>query len=90
MWERYDVRRVGNGQKTFHHPTVGTMTLSHEVLEINGTGGARVTVYSAEPGSPDHDAVVLLDLHGADALDGTNSTNATNGRAVRKGADAGS
>ena len=69
MWERYDVRRVGNGQKTFQHPDVGTMTLSHEVMEINRTGGARVVVYSAEPGSPDHDAMVLLDMKGAGALD---------------------
>ena len=68
MWERYDVRRVGNGQKTFLHPTVGTMTLSHEVMEINHTGGGRLVVYSAEPGTPDHDAMVLLDMEGAAAL----------------------
>ena len=67
MWERYDVRRVGNGQKTFLHPEVGTMTLSHEVMEINKTGGGRLVVYSAEPDSPDYDAMVLLDMHGADA-----------------------
>ncbi|NUR57388.1 MAG: transcriptional regulator, partial [Catenulispora sp.] len=84
MWERYDVRRVGNGQKTFRHPAVGTMTLSHEVLEINGTDGARVTVYSAEPGSPDHDAVVLLDLQGADELDRASRQGA------RKAAETGS
>ncbi|MEY9932696.1 transcriptional regulator with XRE-family HTH domain [Catenulispora sp. GP43] len=62
MWERYDVRRVGNGQKTFLHPAVGTMTLSHEVMEINHTGGGRIVVYSAEPGTPDYDAMVLLDM----------------------------
>lgn len=71
MWERYDVRRVGNGQKTYLHPEVGTMTLSHEVMEINRTGGARVVVYSAEPGTADHDAMVLLDMKGAGALDAT-------------------
>jgi MmyB-like transcription regulator ligand binding domain len=37
MWERYDVGTVGPGQKTFRHPVVGTITLSHEVLQINGT-----------------------------------------------------
>ena len=68
MWERYDVRRVGNGQKTFRHPEVGTLTLSHEVMEINRTGGGRFVVYSAEPGTPDHDAVVLLVMQGAEAL----------------------
>jgi hypothetical protein len=62
MWERYDVRRVGFGKKTYLHPEVGTMTLSHEVMEVNRTIGQRVVVYSAEPGTPDHDAMVLLDL----------------------------
>jgi transcriptional regulator with XRE-family HTH domain len=71
MWERYDVRRVGNGQKTFLHPDVGTMTLSHEVMEINRTDGGRVVVYTAEPGTPDYDAMVLLDMKGAGALDAT-------------------
>ena len=75
MWERYDVRRVGNGQKTFLHPTVGTMTLSHEVMEINHTGGGRLVVYSAEPGTPDHDAMVLLDMEAAAALAGASKNS---------------
>ena len=69
MWERYDVRKVGYGQKTFMHPDVGTITLSHEVLEVIRTQDLRTVVYSAEPGTPDHDAIVLLDLKGAGALD---------------------
>lgn len=69
MWERYDVRRVGYGQKTFLHPEVGPMTLSHEIMEVNRTEGLRIVVYSADPGTPDHDAMVLLDLKGAGALD---------------------
>ena len=64
MWERYDVRTVGPGQKTFRHPVVGTMTLAHEVLQINGTSGQRATIYLAEPGTPDHDKMQLLDLAG--------------------------
>ena len=68
MWERYDVRRVGYGQKTFIHPEVGTFTLAHEVMEINRTDGQRLVVYSAEPGSADHDAMVLLDMKGAGSL----------------------
>jgi transcriptional regulator with XRE-family HTH domain len=67
MWERYDVRRVGYGQKTFRHPEVGTLTLAHEVMEINRTDGQRMVVYTAEPGSPDHDAMVLLDMKGSGA-----------------------
>jgi transcriptional regulator with XRE-family HTH domain len=67
LWERYEVRRVGNGQKSYRHPDVGPVTLDHEVLELNRTDGQRLVVYMAVPGSADHDAMVLLDL----ALDGT-------------------
>jgi MmyB-like transcription regulator ligand binding domain len=62
IWERYDVRTVGPGQKTFRHPVVGTMTLAHEVMQLNGTSGQRATIYLAEPGTPDHDKMQLLDL----------------------------
>jgi transcriptional regulator with XRE-family HTH domain len=68
MWERYDVRKVGNGEKTFLNPELGRMTLSHEVLEVVRTQQQRLVVYSAEPGTPDHDAIVLLDMKGAGAL----------------------
>ena len=43
------------------------MTLSHEVLEVVRTQDQRLVVYSAEPGTPDHDAIVLLDMKGAEA-----------------------
>ena len=68
MWERYDVRKVGYGQKTFLHPEIGRMTLSHEVLEVVRTQDQRLVVYSAEPGTSDHDAIVLLDMKGTGAL----------------------
>jgi hypothetical protein len=38
------------------------MTLTHETLELNRSDGQRVVIYLATPGSPDHDAMVLLDL----------------------------
>jgi hypothetical protein len=38
------------------------MTLAHEVMQINGTSGQRATIYLAEPGTPDHDKMQLLDL----------------------------
>ena len=62
LWDRYEVRRAGAEEKIFEHPEVGPVTLTHEVLDINGTGGHRIVVYVAVPGSPDHDAMVLLDL----------------------------
>lgn len=68
MWERYDVRKVGDGEKTFLNPELGRITLTHEVLEVVRTQQQRLVVYSAEPGTPDHDAIVLLDMKGAGAL----------------------
>jgi len=68
MWGRYEVRRAGDGEKVFRHPAVGTMTLSHEMLDLAGTGGQRLIVYMAPPGTPDHDAIVLLDRADTTAL----------------------
>jgi hypothetical protein len=62
MWERYEVGRVGYGEKIFRHPAVGTMSLNHEVLELNGTDGQRIVTYLAKPDTADHDALVLLDM----------------------------
>lgn len=62
MWERYDVKMVTGGVKRFRHPVVGDMTLGYESMELTDTGGHRMVVYHATPGTPDHDAMVLLDL----------------------------
>ncbi|MFF0307822.1 helix-turn-helix transcriptional regulator [Streptosporangium sp. NPDC004379] len=62
LWERYEVHTIGDGTKTLRHPEVGTMTLSHEGLSLNRAQGQRLVVYMAPPGSPDHDAMTLLDL----------------------------
>jgi MmyB-like transcription regulator ligand binding domain len=70
LWARYEVRRVGDGEKVFRHPIVGTLTLTHENLELNHAGGQRLIVFMAEPGTPDHDATLLLDQAGQDGQDG--------------------
>ena len=63
LWERYDVTgRSAARAKTFHHPQVGTITLSFQGMQLEGTPGQRLGVYVAEPGTPDYDAMVLLDL----------------------------
>ncbi|MFC8626879.1 helix-turn-helix transcriptional regulator [Streptomyces anulatus] len=61
LWERYDVVGRKKSDKTFHHPIVGTLTLSYQSLQIEGSVGHRLGAYTAEPGSPDHDAMILLD-----------------------------
>jgi len=62
-WERYDVtRRTAPQKKTFHHPHVGTITLSFQGMQLEGTPGQRLGAYVAEPGTPDYDAMILLDI----------------------------
>lgn len=61
------MRRAGDGEKVFRHPVVGTLTLAHEILDLNRADGQRLVVYMAAPGTPDHDAMVLLDRAGLDA-----------------------
>ena len=35
---------MGDGEKVFRHPVVGTMTLAHESLELTRTDGQRLVV----------------------------------------------
>ncbi len=55
------MRSRTNGRKDFTHPTTGTMTLTYEAYEVARTDGHRLIVYQAEPGTPDHDAMLLLE-----------------------------
>lgn len=77
LWERYEVRAVAYGQKTFQHPEVGTLTLDHETLTVNRADGQRLVVFLAEPGSPDHDAMALLDIAGQQAAHGAGPAGAS-------------
>ncbi|MFJ2092678.1 helix-turn-helix transcriptional regulator [Streptomyces sp. NPDC087901] len=62
LWERYEVIGRKKIEKTFHHPQVGELTLSGQSMHLDGTPGQRLGAYTAEPGSPDHDAMLLLDM----------------------------
>jgi transcriptional regulator with XRE-family HTH domain len=73
MWDRYEVRTKGGGQKVFQHPVVGGMTLSYETMALANTDGQRLVVYLAPDPSPDHDAMVLLDLAEAEPDAGAGS-----------------
>ncbi|MER7687267.1 helix-turn-helix transcriptional regulator [Streptomyces sp. NPDC097610] len=66
LWERYDVRLHTHGSKTFHHPDVGDLTPGYQKMLLEGTHQQRLVVYYAEPGTPDHDKLVLLDMAGAE------------------------
>ncbi|MEH0580245.1 helix-turn-helix transcriptional regulator [Streptomyces sp. B21-108] len=62
LWERYDIRGHANGRKTYNHPEVGTLTLAYQSMQLEGTPGHRLVTYYAEPGTPEHDTLVLLDM----------------------------
>ncbi|WP_030179809.1 helix-turn-helix transcriptional regulator [Streptomyces sp. NRRL S-813] len=60
--ERHDVRAHRPGTKHFHHPQVGDLTLGYQSMPLENTPGHRLVVYYADTTSPDHDAMVLLDM----------------------------
>jgi transcriptional regulator with XRE-family HTH domain len=59
-WGAHDVRTHGAGVKHFHHGVVGDLTLAYESLDLVAEPGLRMTLYSAEPGSPTAHALTLL------------------------------
>jgi hypothetical protein len=61
LWQRYAIQPFAQPTKTLNHPEVGTFTLSYQSMQVEGTPGHRLVIYHAEPGTPDHDAMVLLD-----------------------------
>ncbi|GGN48962.1 DNA-binding protein [Streptomyces albiflavescens] len=61
LWEQYDVKGNTSGRKTFHHPQVGEVTFGYQVMELEGARGHRLVAYHAEPGTPEYDAMLLLD-----------------------------
>jgi transcriptional regulator with XRE-family HTH domain len=60
QWQRHDVRQRRGEAKPFRHPQVGEFAFTYEVLHL--ADGQRMTVYQAEPGTHDHDAMTLLSM----------------------------
>jgi MmyB-like transcription regulator ligand binding domain len=46
--------------KRLHHPVVGDLELTYEVLELPADPGLTMCVHSAEPGSPSDDGLKAL------------------------------
>ena len=61
-WAAHDVRIHHNGAKQFHHPVVGDLELGYCTLALPAEDAAdlRLTIYTAEPGTPSDDALKLL------------------------------
>ncbi len=59
-WAAHDVRLHRTGIKSFHHPVVGDLHLSYEVMELPADPGLSLIAFTAEAGSPADDALKLL------------------------------
>ncbi|GAA2069603.1 helix-turn-helix transcriptional regulator [Microbacterium hatanonis] len=66
LWAAHNVRSHGSGQKRFHHPVVGDLTLVYEELAITAEPGQVLLIYSAEPGSSSAERLRLLASWAAD------------------------
>lgn len=74
LWERYDIGTHTHGSKRFTHPEVGQITLRYQTMQLDGTDGHSLVVFLAEPGTPDHDALILLDRLGHEAAEASTET----------------
>jgi transcriptional regulator with XRE-family HTH domain len=52
-WETHDVTQKGHGLKRYDHPAVGGLTLHYEALLLADDGDQLLTIYAAEPDTPD-------------------------------------
>jgi hypothetical protein len=59
-WAAHNVRLHRSGVKRLYHPLVGDLTLAYESMDLTADQGLRLNAYSAEPGSPDQDALNLI------------------------------
>jgi transcriptional regulator with XRE-family HTH domain len=68
LWDGRDVIARVPVCKTFHHPTVGAVSVNCDVLDIADTD-QHVAIYTAEPGSPSEEALRLLSVIGTQRMD---------------------
>lgn len=59
-WAAHDVKAHRAGAKVFRHPMIGQITLPFENLTVDAAGDQVLTVFTPQPGSPEHDAIQLL------------------------------
>src|SRR5829696_6815227 len=59
-WAVHNVRQHQTGRKRLHHPVVGDLELTYEVLALPADPGLSLVVYGAEPDSTSQDGLKLL------------------------------
>jgi transcriptional regulator with XRE-family HTH domain len=73
-WAAHDVREYRAGVQRFRHTLVGELTLTYEALTLVADPGQVIVAYTAEPGSPSHDALRRLATWGDNARSPSTST----------------
>jgi transcriptional regulator with XRE-family HTH domain len=59
-WADHNVRLHQTGVKRFHHPVVGELTLTFEMMQLAADPGLNLLTFTAEPGSKSDEALNLL------------------------------
>jgi hypothetical protein len=59
-WAAHNVRIHQTGVKRVHHPVVGELSLTFEMMELAADPGLSLLTYIAEPGSKSEEALTLL------------------------------
>jgi transcriptional regulator with XRE-family HTH domain len=59
-WAAHNVRIHRTGAKEVHHPVVGDLSLTFEMLEVSADSGLAILTFTAEPGSKSAEALDLL------------------------------
>lgn len=68
LWETTPAKPRGAQRKTLHHPVVGWMTLDCDKLTVND-GELQIVVFTAEPGTPDAEALALAVVIGLQEME---------------------
>jgi hypothetical protein len=59
-WAAHNVRLHQTGVKHVHHPVVGDLSLTFEMMELRADTGLTILTYTVEPGSKSEDSLNLL------------------------------
>ncbi|MET9044986.1 helix-turn-helix transcriptional regulator [Streptomyces sp. NPDC004362] len=68
LWERHDVQAAPMLTKTFRHPVVGEVTVDCDSLALTDSD-QHLVLYSAPQGTPDAEALALLNVLGPQRID---------------------
>jgi transcriptional regulator with XRE-family HTH domain len=65
LWDAHDVRVARSNHKRTDHPLVGPLEVDSHIL-VDAEHDMRVVIYTAQPGTPSHEALQLLRMLAAE------------------------